>query len=316
MFGTVREGIRKWLVGVFASAIRHSTRADDRALAVQWLGQSRDIIASDLHSVDKFRKLNELINSRTAIKAVAGSVSEAVANYRKSNLPLSLKIALPATLAALPLVGGQGAGIAAFGGALGVPVLLLIFLGAAGITSIIEAVVTNPEARPHIADIIDIIIKDERLRRTSAEMKAAMKQQPADPVRYPMPERDLELRQDLLEMDPFKFEQHTMSFFLNSGLEAWTTKATNDFGADGYAIHNDGLIVVQCKRNASENKVGSPSVQQFKGVIEEQGAFRGYIVTTSTFTENAKLSAGMSGKISLIDMDALVEWHNVAPIFD
>jgi HJR/Mrr/RecB family endonuclease len=316
MFDTVTEGIRKWLVGLFASAVRHSTRADDRALAVQWLGQSRDIVASDLRSIDKFRKLNELINSRTAIKAIAGSVSEAVANYRKSNLPLSLKIALPATLAALPLVGGQGAGIAAFGGAVGAPVLLLIFLGAAGITSIIEAVVTSPEARPHIADIIDVIINDERLRRTSAEMKAAMRQQPADPVRYPMPAKEIELRRRLLEMDPFKFEQHTMSFFANSGLEAWPTKASNDFGADGFAKHNDGLIVVQCKRNASENKVGSPTVQQFKGVIEEQGAFRGYIVTTSAFTENAKLSANMSDKVILIDMDALVLWHTVAPTFD
>jgi hypothetical protein len=61
---------------------------------------------------------------------------------------------------------------------LGVPVLLLIFLGTAGITSIIEAVVTNPEARTHITEIIDIIVQDERLRRTTAQMKAAMKEQP------------------------------------------------------------------------------------------------------------------------------------------
>ncbi len=54
---------------------------------------------------------------------------------------------------------------------LGVPVLLLIFLGTAGITSIIEAVVTNPEARTHITEIIDIIVQDERLRRTTAQMK-------------------------------------------------------------------------------------------------------------------------------------------------
>lgn len=77
------------------------------------------------------------------------SVSEAVSNYRKSDLPLSMKIALPATLAAVPLVGGQAAGIAAFGGAFGVPVLSLVFLGTAGITSIIETIVTDPEARPH-----------------------------------------------------------------------------------------------------------------------------------------------------------------------
>jgi restriction system protein len=184
MFRSATDGIRRWLVGLFASAIKHATRPEDRILAIEWLGQSRDIVASDLRSVEKFKKLNELVDSRAAIKAIAGSVSEAVANYRKSNLPLSLKIALPATLAALPLVGGQGAGIAAFGGAIGLPVLLLIFLGAAGITSIIEAIVTSPEARPHIAEIIDVIVNDERLRRASAEMKAAMKQQPMDPPRH------------------------------------------------------------------------------------------------------------------------------------
>lgn len=316
MFGTVPEGIRNWLVSVFASAIKHSIRADDRALAVQWLGQSRDIVASDLRSVEKFRKLNELIDSRAALKVVARSVSESIANYRKSNLPLSLKIALPATLAALPLVGGQGAGIAAFGGALGVPVLLLIFLGATGITSIIEAIVTNPQARPHMADIIDVIINDERLRRTSAEMKAAMRQKPGDPVSHPMPASERELRQSLLDIDPFKFEQHIMSFFVRSGLEAWQTRASNDFGADGFAKHNDGLIVVQCKRNSTENKVGSPTVQQFKGVIEDHGAFRGYIVTTSAFTENAKMSANMSDKVILVDMDTLARWHKIAPTFD
>ena len=106
MYNTITAGIKKWLIGVFASAIKHSTRPEDRVLAIQWLGQSRDIVASDLRSVEKFKKLNALINSRTAIRAIAARVSEAVSNYRKSNLPWSMKIALPATLAALPLIGG------------------------------------------------------------------------------------------------------------------------------------------------------------------------------------------------------------------
>ena len=184
MFDAITEGIKKWLIGRFASAIKHTTRTEDRVLAIQWLSESRAVVASDLRPVEKFRKLNALINSRTAIVAIAKSVSEAVSNYRQSDLPLSMKIALPATLAAIPLVGGHAAGIAAFGGALGVPVLLLIFLGAAGITSIIEAVVTSPDARPHIAEIVDVIVQDERLRRASAQMKAAMKEQPMDPTRF------------------------------------------------------------------------------------------------------------------------------------
>jgi HJR/Mrr/RecB family endonuclease len=285
-------------------------------LAIQWLSDSRDVVASDLRPIDKFKKLNALISSRTAIRAVAGSVSEAVSNYRKANLPWSMKIALPATLAAIPLVGGQAAGIAAFGSALGVPVLLLIFIGAAGITSIIETVVTNPEARPHIAEIIDVIIKDERLRQTSAQMKSAMRERPVDPLRSETPVEEIALRKYLLVMDPFEFERHIVSFFEKSGLEACVTQKSNDLGADGFAVHSDGLIVVQCKRNSTDNKVGRPTVQQFKGVIEEHGALEGYLVTTSSFTEEAVQSAGLSDKVVLVDMDCLVRWHDVAPAFD
>ncbi|MGY8666208.1 restriction endonuclease [Bradyrhizobium sp. UFLA05-109] len=315
MFDAITEGIRKWLVTRFASAIKHATRAEDQRVAIQWLSGSRAVIASDLSPTGKLKKLNALVNSRTAIVAIAKSVSEVVSNYRNSDLPLAMKIALPATLAAIPLVGGHAAGIAAFGGALGVPVLLLIFLGTAGITSIIEAVVTSPEARPHIAEIIDAVMQDERLRCASAEMKAAMKEQPMGPTRFAVPPEELALRAYLFSMDPFQFERHTMSFFDAAGLESWATRKSNDFGVDGFAIHPDGLIAVQCKRNANENRVGRPTVQQFKGVIEEQSALRGYIVTTSSFTDEAIESARRSEKIVLIDMDALVRWHAEAPTF-
>ncbi|MFK4485001.1 restriction endonuclease [Bradyrhizobium sp. USDA 336] len=315
MFDNQTNGFRTWLVGLFASAINHTTRPEDRALAIRWLSQSREVVASDAGSMDKLKKLNALINSRTAIVTIARGISEVASNYRKSSLPWSMKIALPATLAAIPLIGGHAAGIAAFGGALGVPVLLLVFLGTAGITSIIEAVVTSPEARTHIADIIDVIVEDERLRRASAQMKAAMKEQPLDPIRFSMPVEEMALREHLLSMDPFSFEQHSMSFFHRAGLEAWVTRKSNDFGVDGFATHPDGLIIVQCKRNSPSNKVGRPTIQQFKGVVEEQHAHRGYIITTSTFTDDAIESATRSHKIVLIAMDDLVRWHAEPPHF-
>jgi len=315
MFDATKEGIEGWLVARFVSAIKLTTRSEDRVLAINWLNESRAIVASDLSRIEKVRKLNALLSSRTAIATIAKSVSEAVANYRNSNLPLSMKVALPATLAAIPLVGAQGAGIAAFGGAVGLPVLLLVFLGATGITSIIEAVITSPEARPYIAEIIESIIQDERLRRTSAEMKAAMKEQPMDPVRFAVPPEEAALRAYLLRMDPFQFERHTMSFFDTAGFKAWATRKSNDFGVDGFAVHPEGLMIVQCKRNALENKVGRPTVQQFKGVIEEQGAIRGYLITTSIFTDEAIQSAGLSEKLVLVDIDMLVRWHTHTPTF-
>jgi predicted type IV restriction endonuclease len=66
---------------------------------------------------------------------------------------------------------------------------------------------------------------------------------------------------------------------------------------------------VQCKRNAEDNLVGSPVIQQFKGVIEENNAWRGYIVTTSYFTKNAIDSASKSNKLKLIDITELLNWH-------
>lgn len=107
-----------------------------------------------------------------------------------------------------------------------------------------------------------------------------------------------------------------MSFFQRAGLEAWATRKSNDFGVDGFAVHPDGLVIVQCKRNSTENKVGRPTVQQFKGVTEEQGAHRGFIITTSSFTEDAINSAALTDRIVLIAMDDLVRWHLEPPSFD
>lgn len=82
MFDAVTEGIKKWLVSLFASAINRTTRPEDRKLAIEWLSQSRDVVASDLRSIDKFKKLSGLINSRKTIATIANSVSESVSNYR------------------------------------------------------------------------------------------------------------------------------------------------------------------------------------------------------------------------------------------
>jgi hypothetical protein len=42
VFDIVTQGIKKWLVGLFASAINHTTRPEDRVLAIRWLSQSRE----------------------------------------------------------------------------------------------------------------------------------------------------------------------------------------------------------------------------------------------------------------------------------
>lgn len=100
-----------------------------------------------------------------------------------------------------------------------------------------------------------------------------------------------------------------MSYFEQCGHATGLTASSNDFGVDGYVMHPDGVIVVQCKRYAATNSVGRPAIQQFKGVIEEQGAYRGYFITTSRFTNEARESAAKSNRIILVDGPALFSWH-------
>jgi restriction system protein len=50
-------------------------------------------------------------------------------------------------------------------------------------------------------------------------------------------------------------------------------------------------------------------------VAEEQNAHRGYLVTSSTFTEDAITSAALTAKIVLVAMDDLVGWHANPPTF-
>ena len=310
MFESVTAGIRQWVAGLFASAIKQTSRPEDRHAAIQWLLKSRDILASNLGMTEKLKALNALIDGKAAVSAIAAAVVDGVKSYRTSKLPWPMKVAMPATLAAIPVVGLHGAGIAAFGSAIGLPVLLLVFLGTAGITSIIETVATIPNSAAGVAAIVAIILKAKLSRRTSAAFKEAMRDGATAPCATPMPDDEIALRAALLAMDPFDFESHVMSFFEKAGLYAVVTPRSNDFGMDGYAAHSEGLIVVQCKRYAPDNKVGRPALQQFASVIRDQGAWRGYVVTTSTFSRDAT-DYGAEQPMVLIDTEALVAWHRV-----
>jgi restriction system protein len=119
----------------------------------------------------KFVALYTRLNARQTVAIAFNSVADAVKNYSKSDLPLGAKLAIPATLLALPFAGGHAAGIAAFGTAVGVPVLLLIFIGTAGITAIIEACATNEAARAYVENVMAHVARDEAFRRFRAAMR-------------------------------------------------------------------------------------------------------------------------------------------------
>lgn len=304
----VVERVRGWIAGLFVRAIRSCSREQDRISVVAWLASVREVLHRGGSRAEQVRAVYAMTDMRSSVGVVLRGVEEGVRNYARSSLPLSLKVALPATLAAAGIVGGQGAGVVMLGGAIGIPALLIVFLGVAGLTSVIDVFV-RADGDPYLRVVLALIARDEALRRTSADLQAAMRVEMSAPKRQTLTGDGAVLAEQLLALSPADFERHVMSFFQARGLTAWVTQASNDAGVDGFARHPDGLVVVQCKRNAADNPVGRPLVQQFKGVIEENRAWRGYLVTTATFTAQARDSARKNDALVLIDIDGLVAWH-------
>jgi restriction system protein len=307
---SIINGIRSWVISLFVKAIESCSTEQDRMDSIAWLTIARETLANNnLSTPEKAQTLYKLMDTKRLAQGIFRSVSEAFENYKNADLPLALKIAIPVTIGAGVVVGGQGVGIAGFGTAIGAPVLLLIFLGVAGITSVLEAFLSRSEARDYISVVLSLIARDELLRRANNSMRKAMAEDIVAPKQKAYTKEIEAIRDLLLNMDAYDFEKHVMSFFQQQGLISWVTKKSNDFGVDGFARHSNGLIIVQCKRNAVENGVGRPTIQQFKGVIEENSAWRGYVVTTSYFTHEAIESAAKNPNLVIIALEELLEWH-------
>lgn len=243
---SVTERIRDWLTGLITDAVKSCSTEKDRTETLSWLALVREVVEdTSLSSKAKSQKIYKLADVGKAAGIVFRGVAEAVSAYKDSNLPLPVKVAIPVTLGAAAVVGGQGAGIAAFGGAIGVSIPILVFIGSAGITAILEAFMKDPS---YVGVILESLAKDEVFRRATKSMQKNMTAEMEKPARAEMPEDEKALREKLLNMDPIKFEQHVMSFFQAGGLMAWMTKKTNDANVDGFARHPNGLIIVQCKR--------------------------------------------------------------------
>ncbi|MGR2919934.1 restriction endonuclease [Acinetobacter sp. 1125_18A] len=299
-----------WIVSIFVKIIQSVSTEQDRLDILLWLALVREILENKSFStLDKIQKIKEISHAGETVKIVMRSVTTSLNNYKNADIPWSVKIAIPITLGAAAIVGGPGVGIAAFGGAIGMPLLVLVFLGTAGITSIFESFFTSKASQSYIGVVMALIIKDEMYRCANKQMQEAMMSEPLQPKMANVPKEVEKLKQSLWTMDTYAFEQHVMSFFQDKGMLSWVTKKSNDAGVDGFAKHERGLIVVQCKRYSEFNLVGRPAIQQFKGVIEENQAWRGFVVTTSNFTQEAKESALKNEKLILIGMDQLVEWH-------
>jgi restriction system protein len=113
---------------------------------------------------------------------------------------------------------------------------------------------------------------------------------------------------DLLAMDPIAFEHLVAELFRARGLQAVTTQRSNDGGVDVQALDPDpisgGSIVVQVKRY--RNTVPPSAVRDLFGTVQDAGANKGVLVTTSKFGPGSYAFA--NGKpLTLIAGTELVE---------
>ncbi len=113
-------------------------------------------------------------------------------------------------------------------------------------------------------------------------------------------------------MQPDAFERLCQRLLRESGfIQVEVTGKTNDGGIDGKGVVRIGgllsfHVIFQCKRY--QGSVSSPTVRDFRGAMVGR-ADKGLLITTSTFTKDARTEAQRDGAppIDLIDGEALVE---------
>ena len=160
--------------------------------------------------------------------------------------------------------------------------------------------------------------KDEVKRFVQSLNKQADKGEPSEGARLiegsELQENDWE--DELLEviklMPPDGFERLCQRLLRESGfIQVEVTGKSNDGGIDGKGVVRIGgllsfHVIFQCKRY--QGSVSSPTVRDFRGAMVGR-ADKGLLITTGTFTKDARTEAQRDGAppIDLIDGEALVQ---------
>ena len=100
---------------------------------------------------------------------------------------------------------------------------------------------------------------------------------------------DLESRPNLMDLDPFAFENLVGNLFSKMGLETKQTRSSRDGGVDVVAFDArpvlGGRVVIQAKRY--RHTVGVAAVRDLYGTMINEGANKGILVTTSGYGPSA-----------------------------
>jgi len=120
----------------------------------------------------------------------------------------------------------------------------------------------------------------------------------------------------LYELEPRKFEELVARLLEKQGCEVTLTKKTRDGGYDILGRVRSGvadtLFLAECKRYSPNRKVGVELVRGLYGVVEAERANYGVLITTSSFTKDArKETIHMGPRIQLREYDDLCAWLNL-----
>ncbi|MEO8024704.1 restriction endonuclease [Polaromonas sp.] len=160
-------------------------------------------------------------------------------------------------------------------------------------------------------DKLDVKKKVQALSHVSGEREDEGKIQPASLEPKEVDWED-QLLQVVKKMAPDAFERLCQRLLRESGfIQVEVTGKTSDGGIDGKGVVRVGgllsfHVIFQCKRY--QGSVSSPTVRDFRGAMVGR-ADKGLLITTGTFTKDARLEAQRDGAppIDLIDGEALAE---------
>ena len=113
---------------------------------------------------------------------------------------------------------------------------------------------------------------------------------------------ELDQRPNLMDLSPTEFEALIQNLFTKMGLEARQTRPSRDGGVDCVAWDPrpifGGKVVIQAKRY--KNTVGVSAVRDLFGTLQNEGASKGILVTTSGYGQ-ASYDFAQNKPIELLD---------------
>ena len=110
-----------------------------------------------------------------------------------------------------------------------------------------------------------------------------------------------------------KFEELIAEIIRSKGFDVTLTPQTRDGGKDIIALYKSPfghqMFIVECKKYNEENKVGVELVRGLYGVKIAERATKGILVTSSTFTKDARdFVKPLEFELTLNDYNDITQW--------